>query len=288
LLQVEQHSPGGDRRQLGRITHQHQPGLGGKGLQQRRHQVEIDHRDLIHHQQIEGEGVAAVAGEMVAAAFQQPVQGAAGIAAAGGSRQAAGGFAGGGRQVEAGGGILRQDGLEHPGHGAGLTGARPPLEQHQPLLEHRRHGLALARIEAGRGRRSGVGNGGGMTAGLDPLQQGREHGRTDPMPAPPADLSFLDHQRPIRSAAERGGGQGRGSRPLGQGNGQLALLQGLRKAKPAAPPPPGRAPPHTAAAGPRPGPPGGAPTRWAAPTLAGDRPSDPYPRRCRWQAKGLI
>ena len=37
LLQIQQHGPGGDRRQLGGIAHQHQPGAGGEGLEQRRH-----------------------------------------------------------------------------------------------------------------------------------------------------------------------------------------------------------------------------------------------------------
>ena len=73
-----QHRSGAHRRQLGRIAHQQQLAGVGQGLQQGRHQGQIHHRQLIDDQQVEGEGMAAVAAEAVAAALQQPVQGGAG------------------------------------------------------------------------------------------------------------------------------------------------------------------------------------------------------------------
>ena len=96
--------------------------------------------------------MVAVAGEMVAAALQQAVQGAAGMAAAGGRPQAGGGLAGGGGQLDAGGGIPLQHCGEHAGHRARLAGAGPALEQYQPMGLHRLDGLVLASIEGCGGR----------------------------------------------------------------------------------------------------------------------------------------
>ena len=176
--------------------------------------------------------MAAVAREVVAPALQQAVQGAAGMGAAGGGPQPGGGLAGGGGQVHAGGGVPLQHRREHAGHGAGLAGARSPLEQHQPVSMHRLHGLPLAGIQAlGGGRRRHLGRrprpGGGLRIERrHPLQKGREHRAAQGVPTAPAHLAGLDHQGPVRGAAEGRAGQALRRRPRRQGQDQDPLLQG--------------------------------------------------------------
>ena len=74
--QVGEHRSGLDRRQLVGVADQHQPRIGAHRLQQPRHHRERDHRGLVDHDDVVGQGVAAVvpeAGRGVRAPAQQTV-----------------------------------------------------------------------------------------------------------------------------------------------------------------------------------------------------------------------
>ena len=148
LVQFEQNGPGSHGGQLGAIAHQHQAALGGHGIKQGLHQAQIHHRHLIHHHQIQGQGVAPVAAKAVTPTLQQFVQGAAGEGCASQRCPEPGrSLAGGSRQVDAAGGLACQHGLEHRCHGAGFARARPALQHHQLVLQHCLNGPLLIAIE---------------------------------------------------------------------------------------------------------------------------------------------
>jgi hypothetical protein len=77
------------------------------------------------------QGVVAIAAEPLAAALQQPVQGAAGQLQPGvgqGGPQPGGGLAGGSGKVDAAAGLLRLHRRQHARHRAGFAGAGAALE----------------------------------------------------------------------------------------------------------------------------------------------------------------
>ena len=58
--QVGQDGAGADRRKLIHVAHQDHAGVGGNGPQELMAQDDIDHRNLVQHEQIAGERVLLV------------------------------------------------------------------------------------------------------------------------------------------------------------------------------------------------------------------------------------
>jgi hypothetical protein len=77
LDDVGQHLPGPDRGQLVDVDHQEQRRPPGHRLQERVQQRHVDHRDLVHHQQVALERVIFVPLEpaLGGVGLEQPVQG---------------------------------------------------------------------------------------------------------------------------------------------------------------------------------------------------------------------
>ena len=131
--QVGEHPSGADRGELVHVPHQDQPAVVRHRPQHVVGEHRVEHRSLVHDQQVAGERVLAVAVELpgLRIEFQQPVEG--GGLGPRGLGQALGGAAGGGGEEHLLA-LLLQD-LHDAAHQRRLAGARAAGDDAHPVVE---------------------------------------------------------------------------------------------------------------------------------------------------------
>ena len=202
LLDHVPHRSAAHRRQLRRIPHKHQTAWGWERLQQGLRQGEIQHRHLIHHQQVQLQGSALMAAEAAVGPRLQPaMQGGAWNAiqmGANGIRQTAGGLSGRSRQADAQIRLAGHGAPQQLHHRAGLARSRSATDQHHRAMVQGQHSCPLLLIQGNRG----IGQGQGLARCTGsrphrPLQQLLHHGIHGQQPTPPADPTGLADQHGI-------------------------------------------------------------------------------------------
>ena len=186
------------RRQLRRITDQQQPARIRQRLQQGAHQLQIHHRHLINHQQIQLQRSLTMATEPIPGGLQPAMQRETGQLVQprpNGIPQPTRCFTGGCRQPNAQCGMALARPPHQLHHRAGLARARAATEQHHGGTIHGQHRSLLLGIERARGLWGHLRGRQGWRLSLQQLLHHPLHGF---QPAPPADpLAPLQQRRVV-------------------------------------------------------------------------------------------
>ena len=95
--------------------------------------------------------------------------------------------------------MLGEHRRQHASHGAGFAGARTALKQHQAVLQHRRDGPLLVRIQPVAAACAGTRI---WELKLGPLDQCLQHLLALALPAAPQQPVALQHQGTIRPGSQ--------------------------------------------------------------------------------------